>query len=158
MTDEQIIKALECCGDEEITYCSICPLYIQDRENDFCKEDLHRASLDLINRQKAEIERLEDVEFKYEILKKNYDEVEQQLHYLCNVEIPYLYSFTDDKDKKLETLANILLRTRAKAIKDFAERLTHTLVINNEENTEIFDFSYTLETIDNLVKEMLGEQ
>lgn len=44
------------------------------------------------------------------------------------------------------------------AIKDFAERLTHTLVINNEENTEFFDFSYTLETIDNLVKEMTGEQ
>ena len=47
---------------------------------------------------------------------------------------------------------------KAEAIKDFAKRLVHTLVINNEENTEFFDFSYTLETIDNLVKEMIGEQ
>lgn len=46
---------------------------------------------------------------------------------------------------------------RAEAIKEFAERLTHTLVINNEENTDYFDFGYTLETIDNLVKEMTGE-
>ena len=60
MTDKDIIKALECCGnDGEITICSICPYYLQDRYNDFCQEDLHRASLDLINRQKAEIERLE---------------------------------------------------------------------------------------------------
>lgn len=61
MTDSEIIKALECCGDEgEITLCSICPYYLQDRDNDFCQEDLHRASLDLINRQKAEIERLKN--------------------------------------------------------------------------------------------------
>lgn len=55
-------------------------------------------------------------------------------------------------------IPEMLAMAQAEAIKDFAERLTHTLVINNEENTEFFDFSYTLETIDNLVKEMIGDQ
>lgn len=48
--------------------------------------------------------------------------------------------------------------SRITAIQEFAEMLKQTLVINNEENTEIFDYDYTLETIDNLVKEMIGEQ
>lgn len=47
---------------------------------------------------------------------------------------------------------------RAEAIKEFAERLTHTLVINNEENTDYFDFGYTLETIDAIKKEMTEGQ
>ena len=54
MSDNEIIKALECCG--EMHECSVCPRY--DRSNDFCMEDLHADALDLINRQKAEIERL----------------------------------------------------------------------------------------------------
>ena len=57
MTDNDIIEALECCGDEEeLHWCTQCPYY--DKENDFCQEDLHRDALDLINRQKAEIERV----------------------------------------------------------------------------------------------------
>ena len=56
MTDEQIIKALEICSDELIISCpDDCPFY------DECGKDLNvlkRQALDLINRQKAEIERL----------------------------------------------------------------------------------------------------
>ena len=120
MTDNEIIKALECCGDDEICFCSQCPLYIADHDNDFCQEDLHRASLNLINRQKADKQSLK---YDYDNLQRQFDEIYQQFHYLSNVEIPYLYSFTEDKDKKLETIANILLRTKAEAYKEFAERL-----------------------------------
>lgn len=60
MTDKEIIKALECCGDEEeLHWCTECPYY--DKENDFCQEDLHRDALDLISRQQAEIEELKKV-------------------------------------------------------------------------------------------------
>ena len=57
MTEEQIIKALECCMDRENKNCreADCPFY------KFCLEDLdalQKASLDLIKRQKEEIERL----------------------------------------------------------------------------------------------------
>jgi hypothetical protein len=59
MTDKEIIKALECCGHCE---CSNdknkteCPLYYMS----FCRNYLRKQSLDLINRQQAEIERLSE--------------------------------------------------------------------------------------------------
>lgn len=58
MTDNEIIKALECCGDESgINHaCSKCPKFKDN--DDFCETALHNQALDLINRQKAEIERL----------------------------------------------------------------------------------------------------
>ena len=57
MTDEQIIKALECCIAQENcekVSCEICPY---DRVYD-CKEVMLQNTLDLIYRQKAEIEKL----------------------------------------------------------------------------------------------------
>lgn len=56
MTDNEIIKALECCGFEYGNLCSVCPKY--EKDNDFCQEELHNYAIDLINRQQAEIERL----------------------------------------------------------------------------------------------------
>lgn len=56
MTDNEIIKALDCCGFEYGNLCSVCPKY--EKDNDFCQEELHNYAIDLINRQKAEIERL----------------------------------------------------------------------------------------------------
>ena len=56
MTDNDIIKALECCKDN---YCKSCPrLYCGDEVVE-CRAVLMEITLDLINRQKAEIERLE---------------------------------------------------------------------------------------------------
>ena len=54
MTDNEIIKALECCASECFNACDNCPFYKQC-END---EQLSKFALDLINRQQAEIERL----------------------------------------------------------------------------------------------------
>ena len=55
MTDNEIIKALECCRDLK---CSECPkktnFFIDDCDVQLCDE-----AVDLINRQKAEIEMLE---------------------------------------------------------------------------------------------------
>lgn len=56
MTDDEIIKALECCSiDNHIGVCKKCPF------TDMCDEDeqaLQKQALDLINRQNEEIERL----------------------------------------------------------------------------------------------------
>ena len=54
--DNNIIKALECCilGD-----CQGC--FYGDTDQRHCKDDLMQNALELINRQKAEIERLEFV-------------------------------------------------------------------------------------------------
>ena len=56
MTDNEIIKALECCSKPVIEeYCSECPYHLGGQEN--CHKLLGDI-LDLIKRQKAEIERL----------------------------------------------------------------------------------------------------
>ena len=58
MTDNEIIKALECCKDTEYGRCKGCPL---NTGRDFCSEKLHGESFEIINRQKTEIEALIDV-------------------------------------------------------------------------------------------------
>lgn len=57
MTDEEIIKTLECCSDSENYQCNKCPLYA-----DCEKASIAKNALDLVNRQKAEIERLKNYE------------------------------------------------------------------------------------------------
>ena len=54
MTDKEIIKTLECCSNAEP--CENCPCQKQCYET-----DLIEIALDLINRQQAEIERLEKI-------------------------------------------------------------------------------------------------
>ena len=58
MTDNEIIKALECCGEfhnkRDCSKCPYCNIKIA------CSIKLKNDALDLINRQKAEIERLEE--------------------------------------------------------------------------------------------------
>ena len=156
-TDDEIIHSLKVCSTDGD--CSECKINPHKGNYGYCTSLAIKAALDLINRQKAEIERLKDVKFQYEILQKNYDEIEQQLHYLSNVEIPYLYSFTEDKDKKLETIANILLGARAKAIKEFAERLKANMsnIARMEFGGNIY-FCVGYDLIDTLVKEMTEEQ
>ena len=55
MTDNEIIKALECCADNTEGKCRECPFH---KLKISCIDGLERNALDLINRQKAEIERL----------------------------------------------------------------------------------------------------
>ena len=55
MTDKEIIKALECCTTKGAK-CSDCPAFKKVDRSD-CKK-YFRGAIDIINRQQAEIERL----------------------------------------------------------------------------------------------------
>lgn len=55
MNDSEIIKALECCSKGNINDCVDCP-FVEQCEKD---ESLSGIALDLINRQKAQIEELQ---------------------------------------------------------------------------------------------------
>lgn len=59
LTDEQIIKALERCGNIVVSSCKECAFH--KTYNASCVVKLMKNTLDLINRQKAENERLEYV-------------------------------------------------------------------------------------------------
>lgn len=56
-TDDEIVKALKCiCGS--VLFCADCPYSKTFNQPMRCKEMCAKDALDLINRQKAEIERL----------------------------------------------------------------------------------------------------
>ena len=101
MTDNEIIKALECCCEAELKEdCRKlkCPFFDNESQNCMNVDDedaMNRFALSLINRQKAEIERLnESIQYGNEICEN------------CQ----------SDKDKGLKA-------ARKRAIKDFAERI-----------------------------------
>ena len=75
MTDEEIIKTLECCADSENYQCNKCPLYA-----DCEKTSIAENALDLINRQQAEIERLRKevnlVSIQFQDLQERYEEAQ----------------------------------------------------------------------------------
>ena len=63
MTDNEIIKALELCANRTIHSCKFCPC----NSGIECNKKLNEGTLDLINRQKAEIEKLKNTDFQVEV-------------------------------------------------------------------------------------------
>ena len=84
MTDEQIIKALECCIYD--TTCQECPY----NKLSTCIEVRHKNLLGVINRQKAEIDRLEQEleQAKLEAIKEFAVRLKNKIWYSdwCNLE------------------------------------------------------------------------
>lgn len=115
MIDNEIIQALECCKGG---LCCRCPRLSNGRLTGACMRELITDVLDLINRQQAEIERL------------------------------------NNSAKQWEDTAKDLFISRenikAEAIKEFVEKLKEDLKSNN--------YIMSFDRIDNLVKEMVGEQ
>ena len=120
MTDSEIIKALECCKGAD-TDCWECELF------DCCKvtvQEIMQNALDLINRQKAEVERLN----------KEVDRLSQCVLY---------------NDGIVADLEKDLFNAKAEAYKEFAERLKESAFTINQCEEILFK-----ENIDNLLKEM----
>ena len=180
MTDEQNIKALECCvrstsrNDCEKLHCPACKEFgcyymdISDRDDSYeaLVEGLGKTALVLINRQKAEIERLQKLQnptgaggFKVENGKvvyysdvlngyrheyKDLDEIVKELN---------LYMHTDYKNLELISHYQHKAQTaKSEAIKEFAERLKE-----KRAGWGYPMFVLEIDAIDNLVKEMGGE-
>ena len=122
MTDNEIIKALECCSSQTTeNTCGNCPLFNIGRPD--CYRTLAKHSLDLINRQQAEIERLQKVNDSFTDIGKLYSEI------------------------------------KADAIKEFAEELKQRTLIQPDYNDFVKEFLKIIHrNIDNLVKEMVGEE
>lgn len=129
MTDEQIIKALECCATDDGDDCSQCPYgnIVYKSGSGGCVNRCRKDALDLINRQKAEIERLTDLS--------------DQLGNDIDIKLNYIY----DLEEKIET-------AKSEAIKEFAEQLIRTADGDDEYGT-VFVFN-----INDLVKEMTEVQ
>ena len=178
MTDKEIIKALECCI-KPTSDCENCPYYKKEECFDMAKRD----ALNLINRQQAEIENLNNflydaegvnlVNYWYqqcEIAENGCRNLEEENKKL-KAEIERLQK---NSKKVLEICSRVIKANdernneifqgaievvRAEAIKEFAERLKLKVDIDLCEAIECSDYLYNLpKLIDNLVKEMVGEQ
>ena len=131
MTDNEIIKGLECCGIRD-TKCISCPYY----EKTYCVDV---DALDLINRQKAEIDILIR---KKESLRDEIAEQQAEIERLTN---------------KCEDCAGCnqwkcdCANERTYAIEKFANLIKRRLNCNTPRG------AYLIDIVDNLVKEMVGD-
>ena len=147
MTDNEIIKALECCiGDTDGKDCFGCPLY----EIDDCQAHLNLAALDLINHLQAKLDEAEDtIQFAYKELKKAEAEVKTELD-----------KFNAEKNDVMYHKAQI----KAEAYKEFAERVSKLICDNTYPDFDkdgkavnIWSAKDGYKQIDNLVKEVAGD-
>lgn len=123
MTDNEIIKAMQCVIGKDVN-CSECT-YQKVLPFPSCRNMCAKNALDLINRQKAEIERLNE-----KITAKD----ENNYYFMGQLRLA--------REK--------LLIAKSEAIKKFAERLKEKLQWDVE-----FDNKFVFESdIDNFVKEM----
>ena len=132
MTDNEIIKALECCGNIVASTCKGCAYH--ETYNASCVVRLMRDTVDLINRRQAEIEKLKADKIIAERHEKDARDLFKQTV------------------KQLET-------AKSEAIKEFAERLTDRICENVNRSLDNPDGNnyYPIDVykdIDNLAKEM----
>ena len=141
LTDNEIIKALECCPRGIGMKCEKCPMF---RTND-CMSKLHVNTLDLINRQKAEIERLKC------------NEKLESVNITLNALIEMKNSTINNLMKTVDMLETQLKTAKAEAVKEFAEKLKE-FMHNKFKALDEYEFEYISERdIDNLAKEMVGD-
>ena len=136
MSDEDIIKALECCSYAKSTIdCRKCPYY-PDKE---CVKKQCTDIIDLINRKNAEIE----------ILKEKYSRLESDKEILQGNH----YSFHDGQLVMIPRTDKT--KIKAEAIKEFAERLKCNASILCDRVTGL-PCSYTISNynFNRLIKEM----
>ena len=126
MTDKEIIKALECLTGESIP-CRDCS-YSANYTHFDCQRQVAKDALDLINCQKAEIERLKG----------------------------YPYAIQVEVSKKLES------QIKSKAAKECLAKVKNYIKTHcNPYGKPDFEYDTSIKIlnfIDNLVKEMVGEE
>ena len=131
MTDEQIINLWK--HERELSEC-VCSCFVDQIELSLVNE-----TIDLITRQKAEIERLQKIEI----------ETDDFCRRLCRMRMldgSLIASFED--------LQNYIKKEKSEAVKEFAERLKES---KKQYEGTIAGCTFTMTELDNLVKEMVGD-
>ena len=153
MTDEQIIKALECCHEFGDFGCGCCPL----SDEMGCRDELKTSALFLINRQKAEIENLKADNDMYQkvncLIAGQRDDRDKEIEEL-QTQMEWLTGYNKNLLDANTALSGEIEICKSEAIKDFAERLKRKIWHSGWCNLER---TITPEIITNLVKEMTEE-
>ena len=134
VSNYDIVKALECCYRSGS--CSQCPYEkLRVKPEWDCSSKMIADAIDLINRQKAEIERLQTENEKQKVIMEEM------------TDLMFLLPFETDYDKAIKT-------AKAEAVKEFAERLKEKAYFHEEYGTMVLEDVDDI--TDNLVKEMVG--
>lgn len=129
MTDNEIIKALECCARLN-RKCNECPLLNDGAVSEHCISVIRNEALDIIKRQQAEIEGLKEIN--------------------TGLALNLLYSVVN-KDPELRK------EIMAVAITEFAERLKAEILEWQYEFEYYEERKKAAKQVDNLVKEMMED-
>jgi hypothetical protein len=185
MTDNEIIKALECHANPDLTSCTECPLLnIQD-----CCYLLSKEAVDLINclRAKNEALQMDNEQLQSDIVNANMNlehmtaEVERlnvelsarmELEKIAKAEFTLLSAYFQVKSVRAEAIKefertvrieiNEAIETNRRAKQQRVERLNAKGIVYDDEFCSYCDGKLhalcgIAEFIDNLVKEMVGE-
>lgn len=152
-TDEEIIEALDLCTQQNGSIpCYDCPCWNDDEQE--CKGIDYTATLNLIKRQKAEIENAKArIKICAEVIERQDAEIKRvkecpKCVYEYDGEITeYCVQGPCSNFKTVEQI-------KAEAYKEFAERLKSYLLLNKKGEMSVVSF----ENIDNLLKGMVGEE
>ena len=155
LTDEEIIKNLKFCED--------------------CSANINIDIIDLINRQKLELENLkvenQSLRSAANSLKMHYEEARAEIERLkqrnavCEAANRCIVWQRDRRDREIEELHSQIAglniyksKIKAEAYKEFAERLKEKSEIVHLFSVHTGDhYMVEIDDIDNLVKEMVGE-
>lgn len=129
MTEQEAIKALKTCTTEA---CENCPM--DGYAN--CITSLEEAAIELIERQRSEIEKLTT---EVENLKK---------------QMEWLTGYNQNLMSANTALSEEILIAKIEAYKEFAERLKSYLLLNEKGKISVITF----EDVEKLLKELVGEQ
>ena len=142
MTDNDIIKALEYCftNDWNRTKCDKCKFYTGTTQ---CVEDLKSASIYLIKRQQAEIERLQKTEI----------EMDDFCRRLCRMRM-----LNGRAIASYEDLQSYVQEEKSKAVKEFVKGHKEIMRSFLDDDSEfLMKWCEYESNTDNLVKEMTGD-
>lgn len=161
MTDNEIIRALECCKSGLCNICGIMPF-----DGD-CEEMISQMSLDLINRQKAEIEAWKETAETAEKAFESWHrtaELDAKKIIELKAEIEKLEYYLDCECSSAADVGSMLVgeeKAKAEAVKEFADMVNKEVdrKLNEEwicEPKTISSLHSIKHFVDNLVKEMVG--
>ena len=105
MADNEVIKALECCSKDNVKDCDYCP-YDDIETKTYCANELIKDSLDLINRQQADIERFRKI---------------------LNADVVFVGRMQGKTQEANRLIRLRVAELKTEAIKEFAERLKNCL-------------------------------
>lgn len=138
LTDEDVVEGLErCISTTTAGVCAGCPFNKQN----LCDKDqwaLARYALDLIKRQQVENEKLQ----------KNQDDIDNFARDICKERLLKGKAIANFDD-----LQEYIRKEKSKAVKEFAEKLKEKYC-----DIVLYGKIVTVNTIDNLLKEMVGEK